>query len=47
MPKFIQSEESGAYKERLKAFMASTNPKPDEKTLEKLREQYLKARETK
>lgn len=44
MPKFIQSKESEEYQERLKKFMRQINPKPDEKTLEKLREQYLKVR---
>ena len=44
MPKFIQSEESKAYKERLKAFMAEINPKPNVKILEKLRQEYLAKR---
>lgn len=42
---FIEDAESQDYKKRLKAFMAEVNPKPSLATIEKLKQQYVKARE--
>lgn len=43
-PKFIESEESQSYKQQLKEFMQQINPKPTLEQLEKLKQEYLKAR---
>jgi hypothetical protein len=45
LPKFIQDTDREEYQKRLKEFMQSINPKPTLKTIEKLKEQYLKNRE--
>lgn len=44
MPKFIESEESIAYKKRFKEFSASINPKPTEEERQALHASYLEAR---
>jgi hypothetical protein len=43
--KSLENQASLDYKESLRNFMKRINPKPTEEQLEKLRQQYLKARE--
>jgi predicted RecB family nuclease len=45
MVKRIEDESRLQYKKQLAEFMATSNPKPTEEILEKLRQRYVKVRE--